>query len=141
MKELERARAAKPTERLRKVAKARPGAGVDELKPPKPTKLDKEMTRKADQADRVFAQLVKQRDIIRDATEFGDKGAAAAAFGRARELFAKLVAIGNDAQINVSSNVDSDAVTEAKRRISERVRDGYTWAALIEEAMPGDQTV
>ena len=140
-KELDKEAVATPSERAKKAAKARPGAGVDEIRPPKPTRQDRQMTRLADQADRVFSRLVQQREKIERARDFGDTEAMHQAFGRARELFAKLISIANEAQINMSSNVDSEAVTDAKRRISERVRDGYTWAGLIEEAMPGDQTV
>lgn len=129
---------------LKKAARARPGRGAAELTPPEDKPLsqhDKQVTKMADRADRLFAQLVQQRDIIRNAIEFGDTGAAAQAFGRARELFREIVAIGNEAQINMSSSEDSDALTEAKSRISHRVTYAYEWANLIEEAMPGDQHI
>lgn len=123
-------------------AAARPGAGAAEIAPERPaTRGERALERQADRADSLFARLVQQRDIIRDAAEFGDVEAMHQAFGRARELFAELIALGNEAGIDVSSSTDSDATTAAKERIASRVRSAYQWAALIEDALPGDQTI
>ena len=131
--------------RVTREATARPGAGVTELERERqveqPTPSDRAVTRLADRADRLFARLVEQRDLIRRAVEFGDTGAAAEAFGRARDLFAEIIAIGNEARIDQASSEDSAALTDAKERISHRVTFAYEWAALIEEAMPGGQTL
>lgn len=102
---------------------------------------DDKVVKLAARADTLFARLVKQRDIIRDAVAFGDTAGAAKAFGRAAQLFREIVAIGNDAQIDTSSSEDSAALTDAKRRIGENVKYAYEWANLIEDAMPGDQHI
>lgn len=122
-------------------ATARPGAATAPAEDPKSSKHDRAVTKLADRADHLFTQLVRQRDLIRRAVEFGDDAAALQAFQRARELFSEIVAIGNEADIDVSSSTDSAAVTDAKERIAHRVQYAYEWAGLIEDAMPGDHTL
>lgn len=136
-----RAIAATPPHRNGEAARpgARPdGPGRPDMTAP-PLVSDDDVVKLAGRADKLFAELVQQRDIIRDAVAFGDTASAAKAFGRAAELFREIVAIGDDARIDMSSSEDGAARTAAKRRIGDDVTNAYEWANLIEAAMPGDQ--
>jgi hypothetical protein len=94
----------------------------------------------ADRIDRMYHRLVDQLDAIRRAVRDGNEGAALEAFGQARQLFAGIVQLANELSGNLVStgNGKDDAV---RRRIGETVRNAYTIAGVIEDEMPGDQTI